>query len=373
MEKNVIIIGGGLAGLTAAIHLSRAKIPVMLIERNTFPKHKVCGEYLSNEVKPYFDSLGIDLSPIHPVVITQTEISTRDGRRIVSDLPLGGISISRYALDEALLRQAQNAGCKVILDKVTDVVFRENLFTVSTQETSYQAGIVLGAFGKRANLDLKWQRNFLSKPAHWMAVKAHYIGHFPDGIVALHNFKGGYCGVSKVETGGINICYLADLRLFRKYRDIDEFQQKVVATNPHLRQILGESKLLFSPISISQISFEKKSPVENDILMIGDTAGLIHPLCGNGMAMAVHSAKIASELVIGYRNGKIDSMKALQNAYKTQWNASFRSRLKTGRRLARILQNERLSGIAMKLLAKFPALMPAIVRKTHGKPLTSAQ
>lgn len=373
MGKRVIIIGGGLAGLTAAIHLARTKVAVTLIEKNGFPKHKVCGEYISNEVLPYFESLGIDLSPLHPVAISKTAISTANGKLLTADLPLGGFSISRYTLDGALMRHAKRNGCEIIQGKVTDVNFKDDVFNVTTEVASYQGEIVLGAFGKRANLDLKWKRGFLSKPAHWLAVKAHYEGDFPEGVVALHNFKGGYCGVSKVETGAINLCYLADVNVFRKCRDIDDFQRKVVAGNPHLRQILDASKPLFKPISISQISFEQKSPVENHLLMIGDTAGLIHPLCGNGMAMAVHSAKIASELIIDYMDGKIPSRKALENAYVLQWNAAFRSRLRTGRWLAGILRSEKLSAIVMQILTRFPVLLSGIIRKTHGKPLPSAK
>lgn len=372
MGKRVIIIGGGLAGLTAAIHLSKAKVAVTLIEKNGFPKHKVCGEYISNEVLPYFSSLDIDLSSLGPVAITQTTISTRNGKQIMANLPLGGFSLSRYSLDEALMKHAQMLGCEVIQGKVTNVVFSDDRFTVSTEVAHYQADVVLGAFGKRANLDLKWQRDFLSKPTHWMAVKAHYHGNFPDDTVALHNFKGGYCGVSKVETGAINVCYLADVNVFRKFRDIDEFQQKVAARNPHLKKIFAEAKPLFKPISISQISFEQKSPVENHVIMIGDTAGLIHPLCGNGMAMAVHSAKIAAERTIDYLSGKIRSRSALEDAYALQWNIAFRSRLRTGRWLAKILKSEQLSGIVMRILTAFPALFPAIIRKTHGKPIPSA-
>lgn len=353
--------------------MSKAKVPVTLIEKNGFPKHKVCGEYISNEVLPYFESLGIDLSPLHPVAISKTEISTGNGKLLTADLPLGGFSISRYTLDEFLMQRAKTYGCEIIQGKVTDVNFKEDLFTVTTEVASYQGEIVLGAFGKRANLDLKWKRDFLSKPAHWLAVKAHYNGEFPDGVVALHNFKGGYCGVSKVETGAINLCYLADVNVFRKCRDIDDFQRKTVSGNPHLRQILDASKPLFKPISISQISFEQKSPVENHLLMIGDTAGLIHPLCGNGMAMAVHSAKIASELIIDYMDGKIPSRKALENAYVLQWNAAFRSRLRTGRWLAGILRSEKLSAIVMQILTRFPVLLSGIIRKTHGKPLSSAE
>jgi flavin-dependent dehydrogenase len=128
--------------------------------------------------------------------------------------------------------------------------------------------------------------------------------------------------------------------------------------------------LLFEkPLTISQISFEKKEAVENHILMIGDTAGLIHPLCGNGMAMAIHSAKIASELILSFFENKINSRKELEEKYTQEWNLHFKSRLETGRFLSKILQKEKLTTFLMQLIAIFPFLLPLIIKKTHGKPI----
>jgi flavin-dependent dehydrogenase len=189
--------------------------------------------------------------------------------------------------------------------------------------------------------------------------------------VGLHNFKGGYCGVSKVEKDIINICYLADYETFKQFKNIDEYQKSVVSQNPHLKVIFEKSKLLFEkPLTISQISFEKKQTVENHILMIGDTAGLIHPLCGNGMAMAIHSAKIVSELVEKYYTNEIKSRKELEEKYIQEWNFNFKKRLKIGRLLANLLQKQKLSAALMRILIIFPFLLSKIIKNTHGTPIT---
>ena len=193
---------------------------------------------------------------------------------------------------------------------------------------------------------------------------------FENNLVGLHNFIGGYCGVSKVENNRINICYLVDFETFKQYKNIEEFQSIIVCKNPHMKSILENSKLLFEkPLTISQISFEKKGTVENHILMIGDTAGLIHPLCGNGMAMAIHSAKIVSELVIEYLHNKIYSRKELEEKYSKEWNTNFKSRLRIGRILSKILRMEKLAPLLIQLLAIFPFLLPKIIKRTHGKPI----
>jgi flavin-dependent dehydrogenase len=373
MKNNtaITIIGGGLAGLTAAIHLSKMGLKVILIEKNEYPKHKVCGEYISNEVVPYFNWLSLAISELNPTSISKLHFSTVSGKSIYCDLPLGGFGISRFELDAFLYKKAVANGCEVIQDNVENVIFENDNFTITTSNNRVlNSEIVIGAFGKRSTIDLKLNRNFIQRKSHWLAVKAHYSGDFPNDLVGLHNFEGGYCGVSKVEKDAINICYLASYETFKNHKNIEEYQNQVVAKNPHLELILKNSKLLFDkPLTISQISFDKKETVENHILMIGDTAGLIHPLCGNGMAMAIHSAQIVSQLIIKYHDGEIKSRNELEKEYIKEWNLNFKERLRTGRFLAFLLQKQTLSAVLMKILIKFPSLMPIIIKRTHGKPI----
>ncbi|MFV5693253.1 NAD(P)/FAD-dependent oxidoreductase [Flavobacterium sp. LT1R49] len=369
MKNNeVLIIGGGLAGLTAAIHLSKIGFQITVVEKNEFPKHKVCGEYISNEVLPYLNWLDLKIADLYPTAITKLEFSTVSGKKIKSTLPLGGFGISRYILDEYLYKKAIANGCEIIQDLVEDIAFEDEIFTVTTSnKIILKAKIVIGAFGKRSIIDQKLNRNF-QKKSPWLAVKGHYSGNFPSDLVGLHNFKGGYCGVSKVENDVINICYLADYETFKRFKNVEEYQNKVVTQNLHLKTIFEKSNLLFEkPLTISQISFEKKQAVENHVLMIGDTAGLIHPLCGNGMAMAIHSAKIVSELVEKYFNNEIKSRNELEEKYSKEWSSNFSQRLKIGRFLSNLLQKQKLSSVLMRILITFPFLLPKIIKKTHGK------
>ncbi|TCN53049.1 NAD(P)/FAD-dependent oxidoreductase [Flavobacterium circumlabens] len=368
-NTDVLIIGGGLAGLASAIHLSGQGMQVTLVEKSGYPRHKVCGEYISNEILPYLIWLGAAVSELHPTAISQFEFTTTNGRSAKARLPLGGFGVSRYALDHFLFEKAIANGCQILQETVTGIAFDQDVFSVSTSHQTLTSKIVLGAYGKRSNIDQVLARDFIHKKSSWLAVKAHYSGDFPDDLVALHNFNGGYCGVSKVEHNRINICYLADYATFKRYKNIEEYQNQVLYQNKNLKTVFENSTLLFEkPITISQISFDPKQPVEQHVLMIGDTAGLIHPLCGNGMAIALHSAKIAAELVLDFQNGRI-SRDLLEKTYTQRWKTHFGRRMLMGRLLAKILSRKKLAAILISIVASLPGLLPLIIKQTHGKPI----
>lgn len=375
-ESDILIIGGGLAGLTAALHLQRAGLNVTLIEKSTYPCHKVCGEYISNEVLPYLQWLDADPEILKPTAITRLQFSTLSGNNVITALPLGGFGVSRYILDHFLFEKFISRGGKVVHDTVTSVSLNYtdtvDQFIVHTlSEKQFSTRQVIGAYGKRSTIDLKLKRDFIQHKSPFLAVKAHYSGNFPDDLIGLHNFRGGYCGVSKIEDQKINICYLADYETFRKYKNIQVYQQQVVCQNKELKAIFENSIPLFeTPVTISQLAFGSKEAVKDHILFIGDTAGLIHPLCGNGMSMAIHSAKICAELLIAFFQGTIQTRTDLEHLYTQEWNRQFKSRMRMGSLLSAVLKKERLADIALNSLLRIPRLLPLIIKKTHGKILT---
>jgi len=370
-EADVIIIGGGLAGLVSAIHLLREGLAVSLIEKYGYPRHKVCGEYISNEVLTYLKSLGLDPFLLGAKSINRLQLTTVNDKVIEAKLPLGGFGISRYTLDYELFKIALGLGLVFIEDKVTAVEFEEDRFTVCTRKKArVEAVMVIGAFGKRSGLDKQMSREFVKHDSPYLAVKAHYEGDFPDDLVALHNFKGGYCGVSRVENDRINLCYITDYQAFKKFKNIDEFQAQVLCKNAHLKEILKHSRMVFeSPLTISQISFSKKKSIEQHMLMCGDSAGMIHPLCGNGMSMAIHGAQIASQSIIEYFNSSNRDRAALEQNYSSRWDAAFQSRLRTVRLLASLFRSDRMSATMLNGLKAVPSLLPQIIKRTHGEAL----
>jgi len=360
------IVGGGLAGLTAALHLSQSGFQVIVFEKNTYPNHKVCGEYISNEVLPYLKFLGIDPFQLKAKHINQLLLTNHTGKKAEINLALGGFGISRFCLDHYLFEKVGQKAA-IAFETITDIQFQHTHFVLETlSKKHFQATYVIGAFGKRSNLDKVLNRSFILKKTPWLAVKAHYKASFADDLVALHHFKGGYAGLSKVENNHVNCCYLVTYPVFKQYKNIEEFQEKVMRKNPHLNSFFSEAVSVFEkPLTISQISFERKNPVENHIFMIGDSASLIHPLCGNGMAMAIKSAKILAEIFIENNN---TSQAELEKLYVSKWEKEFLGRLQTGSMLQKIVMNPALLTTGIRLNSYLKKLIPSLISKTHGQP-----
>ena len=278
--------------------------------------------------------------------------------------------MSRFALDHLLFQKASSF-CEVVQETVTEVSFHDNIFTVETQTgTHFQAPIVVGAFGKRSLLDKKLERKFINERTAWMAVKGHYEYDYPVNRVGLHTFDGGYCGLSKTESGSVNACYLATVPSFKNAGSLEAHRKTVVSSNPILKEFFAKAKPLFdAPLTISQISFASKPPVENHIFMVGDSAGLIHPLCGNGMAMAIHGAKIFCELYLQASKEEPLNRADLERAYEKQWSATFSNRLRVGSWVQEILMRPGWASIGYQVVRKAPMLLKKIIQQTHGQPI----
>ena len=372
-EASVCVIGGGLAGLVSAIHLAQQNIDVVLFEKNNYPRHKVCGEYISKEIIPYFEKLGIDLFKHQAIDISQLKLSHQNGKTIEQKLPLGGIGISRYAIDHLLANKAKSHGVEIIHEEVKQTDFEGNHFITQTKDRNIRSDFVIAAHGKRSTLDKTLERQFIQNKTPWIGIKAHYkTTDFDSKFVELHNFEGGYCGLSMVENGHINLCYLVHQNTFKKHDSIEDFNQKVLTQNPHLKNFLDRSQPVFERhLGIAQISFQNKPTVSNHILYAGDAAGLIHPLCGNGMAMAIHSAKILAEQVVNFYTKENFNREKLEKNYSTQWHKTFNKRLFYGKMIQNVLLRPKLSSNLIKIVSQSPFALKTIIKQTHGEPLNS--
>lgn len=371
-KPKIIIIGGGLAGLTNAILLVKADFDVTLIERKRYPFHRVCGEYVSNEVLPLLKNIGLNIADFGASQISKLVVSSPNGKTLKADLDLGAFGISRYQLDFELYKIASALGVKFLEDtKVLDIRFSDEKFEVQTNEKTLITDLVIGAFGKRSNLDQKLNRKFFYQRSPYVGVKYHIKTDFPEDTIQLDNFKGGYCGLNKIENDIYCLCYLAENKYLKEFGSIAGMEENIVKQNPHLKHIFNNSSFIWDkPETINEISFKQKSLIENHVLMCGDTAGMIAPLCGNGMAIAIHSAKILSGTIIKNCSESInpERRKLLAQNYQQVWSAEFAFRLKTGRAIQRLFGHNFLTQMAIAGLKIFPSLAQQIVKKTHGQP-----
>lgn len=367
--RKVVVIGGGLAGLCSALQLARNGVAVCVIEKKSYPFHRVCGEYVSNEVAPFLKSLGVFPEALEPAYISRFQLSAVNGKNTIMPLDLGGFGISRFVFDEFLFQKAKEAGVAFKLNtEVTDVHFNDNKFQITAGDEKIQADVVIGSFGKRSKADVALKRSFISKRSPYVGVKYHVkTNHAPD-LVALHNFEGGYCGISNVEDHKTNLCYLVHRDALKKYGSIAALEKEVLFKNPHLKSIFENSDFLFEkPETINEITFETKEPVYNHILMAGDAAGMITPLCGNGMAMAIHASKIVSALVTRFCADDAYTRTQLEHDYAVQWRTLFANRLWFGRQVQKLFGSSTASNLAIHLALYSKPIATAIVKRTHGE------
>ena len=257
--------------------------------------------------------------------------------------------------------------------KIDSVDFDGSKFTLRGGDFTISAKHCCGAFGKRSNLDVKWKRPFiLNKPNklnNYVAVKYHVYIDFPDDLISLHNFDGGYCGISRVEENMACLCYLTSAKNLRRHgSSIAEMEKEVLCKNPHLKNIFDHAEFIFhDPVVISQVSFERKSIIENHILMVGDAAGMITPLCGNGMSMALHGAKLAFNFIDACLKRRINRQQ-LEDDYSKAWNSYFAKRLQAGRFIQGFFGQPALTNLFIGTLKPFPAISRWLIQQTHGEP-----
>jgi flavin-dependent dehydrogenase len=341
----------------------------LIIEKKQYPFHRVCGEYISNEALPFLKSNQLYPKDHNPPEIKRLLLSAISGKSKILDLDLGGFGISRYAYDFFLYEKALEAGVEFILNtSVENVEFLGQTFQVRTSTSQYEASLVIAAFGKRSNLDIKLAREFTRKRSPYVGVKYHLKTDYPHDLISLHNFPGGYCGLNQVEDDVVNLCYLVHREKVKAYGSIAAMEQNILKKNPLMKSILENSTILFDkPETINEISFERKLPVEQHMLMIGDAAGMITPLCGNGMAMAIHAAKLATKSVIEFFNKSI-SREQMEASYSTEWHQQFSRRLWIGRQLQKLFGSEVASLAAVNLAIYSKVLSNTLIKNTHGAP-----
>lgn len=347
----------------------------MLFEKEKYPFHKVCGEYISMESWAFLEKCGVPLSLWNLPRINRLQLSDCSGKQYSFQLPQGGFGVSRYQLDAYLADLAERKGVHLLTDtKVNDIRYLpDDYFEIETTVGIYLTKVATASYGKRTNLDIKWKRAFIQRSKNrlnnYIGVKYHINYPFPQDLIALHNFKDGYCGISKIEDDKCCLCYLTTAQNLSKCGNkISDMEEQILSANPQLKEIFTKANHLYdTPQVISQISFDQKTQVDHHVIMLGDAAGLITPLCGNGMSMAMHSSVIVFNHVHAFLSGKIGRTE-MEQQYIAAWKEQFAKRLFFGRLIQRCFGHPLLTAIFLKTMHLIPSLAKWLIWQTHGKP-----
>jgi len=366
------IIGGGLAGLCLAIQLADKGISVVVFEKSKYPFHKVCGEYISMESWPFLESLGLPLRDLALPKIDSLGISSDRGFMLNHHLGMGGFGISRYSLDHHLFEIASRKGVRVMQEcRVTDVHgHAAEGFQLRTSAGDFHAGIVCGSYGKYTPQFIGIPESSASHAdnQNYIGVKYHIQTDFPSNRIELHNFSDGYCGISTVDRGWHCLCYLTTARnLMQNGKDVKQMEEAVLFQNPFLKSYFKNSRFINAqPLIISNVQFHQKQTDSNGIFLLGDAAGSITPLCGNGMSMGMRASKLLAQQLIPFFNGK-QTHEQVTQSYRRAWNHAFGTRIKAGYHLQKLFGKSRTTDFALRLLDQSPWLTSKLVSLTHGQ------
>lgn len=358
MEKpayDLIVVGAGPAGSACAITAARAGAKVLLLEQDRFPRHKVCGEFVSPEslqlLKWLLDGEHLQAQP----EISRARIFSGTTQTTLPISPPGR-SIPRFDLDAALLKAARQAG----------VWARENLtvresrpgatFQVRSAEDTFFARAVVNASGR-------WSQ--LTQPSppmnnNWIGIKGHFCEASPFPSADLYFFSQGYCGVQPVSANVVNVCAMVRAKAARSLEEVFSRQQE-------LQRRSRDWEPLFTAITTSGLHFRLPQTQRNGMLLAGDAAAFIDPFAGDGISLALQSGTLAAECLVPFFQARYSLQQAGQNyhaAYMNRFTSAFRN-------AARIRMLVSMPSPIRSMLARLPAMKSfarALVSSTRAKP-----
>jgi flavin-dependent dehydrogenase len=362
--RDAVIIGGGLAGAAAAARLAQQGIDVLLLEKETQPHHKVCGEFISYETQHYFSELGLDLAACGAQPIERLRLIRKDK---TIDVPLGfqAMSLSRKVLDEAVLATARMRGAEIKYGAaVTGLAKEISGWRIDGNECGpIIAKTVFLATGKH---DLRgWSRRE-GKQNDYIGFKMYFsLTPSQQALMANHIeimlFDGGYAGIEPVEGGLANLCLVVTKTQFNVWgKNWDALLQKLMQTIPALAAYLtGATPCWDKPLAIFGIPYGfvyRASPQDSDNLFrLGDQMAVIPSLCGDGMAIAVHTGFLAAECYA--KTGARD--------YHRRARQQLAGQIGLATVMARLLSSPLFQPLALPICRALPKIIPTIIRHTR--------
>jgi flavin-dependent dehydrogenase len=366
---DLIVIGGGPAGTSAAITAARDGWRVLLVERGRFPRHKVCGEFVSAESLELLTWLLGDSG--HSLLQGSLRLEESriflDGRSIRVPVKPAAASIARYDLDLALWNAAEKAGVTALQETAVHHIDDETLFRMSTSQGEFGGRAVINASGRWSNI--RPAENNL-KSTRWLGLKGHFYGDGDvDPTVDLYFFEGGYCGVQPVRAPDgtilLNACALVRPGVAAT---LDE----VLRLHPLLAARSRSWTPAFAPVSTFPAIFREPLPVAGNMFNAGDAAAFVDPFVGDGISLALRGGHLAAHYLSDFFRGEVGLQQSLE-MYARAYRQSLRPVYRNSSRLRRFLGAPR--GLRVALLSaceNSPMLARYLVESTRSKPMEVA-
>lgn len=389
-RADCVVIGGGPAGAAIAALAAARGVKTLLVERECFPRDKVCGEFVSAEGCSVLARLGVlpDFTAMGAMPMDACLLADAKGRSVTAPLPdlkqagREAMGITRAALDEVLLHHAAARGVIVrervialrpILSdgRVTGIVTRSA--DAGGAEESLEAALVIAADGRRSMLQRALHPAIgdplTTSPASWFGFKAH----FPDrtrGLarrIELYVFDGGYAGLGPVEGERLNLALIARVSALNACGNSPRrlFEERMLR-NPLLAERLGTEPPCSAWKTIGPLRFNVRKPASHGALFLGDAAGTIDPFSGEGMSNALRGAELALPFVLdALARGRLTN--AAASAWSAVWRDAFTPVTRRARLIGRIFEHPRPAALAMGLL-RLPhgaRMLPSLVAATR--------
>ena len=377
LNTDILIIGGGPAGSTTALYLSELGLNITLIEKKIFPREVLCGEFLSKEVTDILKELNIfnDFLSLNPNKLNSFRAVDESGIELNSNLNFDAYALKRSVFDLFLLNKARDKNVKVMQPAEVISTITSNCEFISVIEENngnklqIKSKLVIAAYGKQNILDKKFDRDFVNKKSNLNGVKFHLPTNLLDkqfdDEIRIYTDEELYCGMNQVSDTEMTVCFLEN----RKQSKIPSRERliEVIKSNNHFKKVFSEDAIDYIKTTniygTGNIYFGKREVVENGIIMVGDAARVISPLAGDGIGMAMESARLLYSVFSKYNPDNIDK---IYSDYVTQYEKIFSKRLKTAKIIQGIILNRKSRRLGFGLVKNYPSLLPYLIKFTRN-------
>ncbi len=362
-EYDLAVIGAGPAGSAAAITAARLGAKVALIERGTFPRQKVCGEFVSAESLDLLSELLSESKQhlLHDAIRISRARIHLDGQDIRTEITPPAASIARLDLDAALWQSAQEAGVRVYSKCTVQSISGEVPFKVSGAAETFHASSVINATGRWSNLNSGDAEYSGDK---WIGLKAHYEEPQAEPVVALYFFNGGYCGVQPVDLLGtpqsrrVNVAAMVN-------SNVATTLPKIFTLHPALLKRSSAWRELGKAVATSPLVFRQPECVSGNILRVGDAAGFVDPFVGDGISLALRSGSLAARSLNLFFNRRATLSDVIAR-YRHEYNLTLAPVFANSSQLRRLLNIPRsLRAPLLFVVNRTPRIARWVVRKTR--------